>query len=134
MPMCARTQCFANHPVAYQNIADRGLSEWRQVHYNLQCRFYSHGGVQHVESVLRAPNKVDVTHHGFRAVKTPCGDQLPSHRRHFGQLARCRNNLVFQTAMSAKTICKSSLAQLLATEFDFILTFARLQLLCRLHA
>ena len=22
----------------------------------------------------------------FRAVKTPCGDQLPSHRRHFGQL------------------------------------------------
>ena len=64
---------------------------------------------------------MDVTYHGFRAVKTPCGDQLPSHRRHFGQPARCRNNLMFQTAVSAKTICKSSLGQLLATEFDFIL-------------
>ena len=57
----------------------------------------------------------------YRAVKTPCGDQLPSHRRHFGQLPRCRNNVVFHTAVSATTICKSSLGQLLATEFDFIL-------------
>ena len=68
-------QCFAQHPVACQNIAGGGLSEWRQVHENVKWRFYSHGGVQHVVSILRAPNNVDVTYHGFRAVKTPCGDQ-----------------------------------------------------------
>ena len=63
---------------------------------------------------------MDVTQHGFRAAKTACGDQLPGHRGHFDHLeegARCRNNLVFQTAMTAKTTCKSSLGQLLATEF-----------------
>ena len=38
--------------------------------------------------------------------------------RHLGQLARCRNNLMFQTAMATITMCKSSLGQLLATEFD----------------
>ena len=64
--------------------------------------------------------KMDVTYHGFRAVKTPCGDQLPSHRRLVGPFARFRNNLMFQTAVSAKTICKSSLGQLLAMGFDFI--------------
>ena len=69
---------------------------------------------------------------GSRAVEMPCGDQLPSHRR------QCRNNLVFLTA---KTICKSSLGQLLAMEFDIDVkpcfsfsTFARLQVARRLHA
>ena len=78
--------------------------------------------------------KMDVTYHGFRAVKTPCGDQLPSHRRLVGQFARFRNNLMIQTAVSAKTICKSSLGQLLAMGFDFIPNLARLQLLRRLRA
>ena len=57
-----------NHPLSLKNMS----------------RFYSHGGVQHIVSILRAPKKVDVTCHGFRAVNTPSGEQFAKPPKTFG--------------------------------------------------